>query len=69
METLCGLGCKELMNGSNLSRGINSKQAFTKDIHFHLPYGLCCGHQLTVDIAGAHAIGIDNCQMFDTRPH
>ena len=68
-EAVCGVGSEELVNGGDLGSRVDGVQTLTQDIGLHLADGLCGGHQLTVDVAGTDAVGINDGQLLDATSH
>ncbi len=69
VETVGGLFGKDLLKGSDLCRGVDSKESILERLHLDLTDGLGSSHQLTVDIGDAHAVGIDNGELTNARAH
>ena len=69
VERVGGLFGKDLLKGSNLGRGVDGQESILECLHLDLTYGLGGGHQLTVDVGDAHAVGIDDGELADARAH
>ena len=63
------LGRVDRFQADDLRLGADAAQAVAEHVYFILPHSLRGGWQLAVDVALAHAVGVDHRDVPDARAH
>lgn len=49
--------------------GVDGEQSLAQHLNLALPYGLCCGHELAVDVGSVDAVGVCNGKVAYARAY